>query len=178
MRVILRINGWFVYGLAFFAVGLIAAMMLGICGEIGLRALGFPSLIGLVELTEYALFISTFFAAPYLLRVNQHIRVDILVARIDPATARRLEHGVLLIIIAISLIVGAIGTGILIDSAREGRLVFKDLIIPQWTLDWVIPLSSFVMALQALELLLDLRRESPHHVPGEIVSGLDPTEQP
>ena len=33
-------------------------------------------------------------------------------------------------------------------------MIFKDLIIPQWWLDWIIPLTSLVMALQALEMLI------------------------
>ena len=77
------------------SVALIAAMMIGISAEVILRIFGFPSIIGLIELTEYALFISTFFVAPYLLRTNEHIRVDIVMSRVDPALARRVECGVL-----------------------------------------------------------------------------------
>ena len=63
-------------------------MTIGISAEVILRMFDFPSIIGLIELTEYGLFISTFFAAPHLLRTNEHIRVDIVMSRVDPATAR------------------------------------------------------------------------------------------
>ena len=49
---------------------------------------------------------------------------------------------------------GVVGTSMLIDSIREGTLIFKDLIIPQWWLDWIIPLTSLAMGLQALEMLV------------------------
>ena len=40
------------------------------------------------------------------------------------------------------------------ESIRQDTLVFKDLIFPQWWLDWIIPLTSLAMLLQALELLV------------------------
>jgi TRAP-type C4-dicarboxylate transport system permease small subunit len=61
----------------------------------------------------------------------------------------------------------------LIGHVRDGTLIFKDLIIPQWWLDWIIPLASFIMALQALEMLTEAIRspagishEASEHVPG------------
>jgi TRAP-type transport system small permease protein len=152
MHTLLWLNGWLVRTLCVLAVALVAAMMIG-----------FPSLVGLIELTEYALFISTFFVAPYLLRTNEHIRVDIVMSRVDPVAAKWVECGVLLIIMLISLVTGIVGTTIMLRSAREGTLVFKDLIFPQWWLDWIIPLTSLAMLLQALELLLKPYR-APHPV--------------
>jgi TRAP-type transport system small permease protein len=158
MHTLLWLNGWLVRTLCVLAVALVAAMMLGISAEVILRFFGFPSIIGLIELTEYALFISTFFVAPYLLRTNQHIRVDIVMSRVDPVAAKWVECGVLLAIMLISLVTGIVGTMMMLRSAREGTLVFKDLIFPQWWLDWIIPLTSLAMLLQALEMLIELHR--------------------
>src|SRR5713226_9210505 len=119
MRVLFRLNGWLVHALCALAVALVAAMMLGISAEVVLRMFGFPSIIGLVELTEYALFISTFFVAPYLLRSNEHIRVDIVMSRVDPLAAKWVECGVLVVIMAISLVTGIVGAVIMLRSARE-----------------------------------------------------------
>lgn len=180
MRAIFWLNGRLVQILCALAVLLVAAMMLGISAEVILRMFGFPSIIGLIELTEYALFISTFFVAPYLLRTNEHIRVDLVVARLDAATARWLECGVLATIMAVSLITGVIGVILMIRSYQSGTLVFKDLIFPQWWLDWIIPLSSLAMFLQALEMLVDLVRKPPAIVHGatEGVPGIRPEELP
>ncbi|MET0868456.1 MAG: TRAP transporter small permease subunit [Pseudorhodoplanes sp.] len=180
MRTLFRLNGWLVQSLCVLAVLLVAAMMVSISAEVILRIFGFPSIIGLIELTEYALFISTFFVAPYLLRTNEHIRVDLVVSRLEPAAARRIECGVLAIIMSISLVTGVIGTMILIKSYQGGTLVFKDLIFPQWWLDWIIPLSSLAMLLQALEMLIDLVRLQPEvvHASAEGVPGIRPDELP
>ena len=180
MRAVFQLNGLLVHVLSVLAVLVVAAMMLGICAEVILRMLSFPSITGMIELTEYGLFVSTFFVAPYLLRTNEHIRVDIVMSRVDAATARRVEYGVLVTIILISLITGLVATSLMLANARDGTMVFKDLVFPQWWLEWIIPLTSLAMALQALELLILLYRD-PHpvtHQPSEHVAGLRPEEMP
>lgn len=180
MRAVFWLNGQLVRMLCVLAVLLIAAMMLGISAEVLLRMAGFPSIPGMIELTEYALFASTFFVAPYLLRTNEHIRVDLVIARIDPSKARMVECGVLVVIMAICLITGIIATILMVRSYQAETLIFKDLIFPQWWLDWVIPLSLLAMLLQALELLVTLVRTPAGGVllPAEGVPGIRPEEMP
>ena len=180
MRAIFWLNGQLVRMLCVFAVILIAAMMAGISAEVILRMAGGSSIPGMIELTEYALFASTFFVAPYLLRTNEHIRVDLVIARLDPAKVRVIESGVLVLIMAISVITGAIATILMVRSYQEGTLIFKDLIFPQWWLDWIIPLASLAMLLQALELLIALLRQPPDGVPLPVegVPGIRSEEMP
>src|SRR5215471_7130319 len=141
MQLLFRLNGWLVRTLCALAVALVAATMRGISAEVILRMFGFPSLIGLIELTEYALFISTFFVAPYLLRTNEHIRVDIVMSRVDPITEKWVECGVL---------------------------------------DWIIPLTSLAMLLQALEMLVTLARtpHPVHHDESDFIPGLRSGDEP
>jgi TRAP-type transport system small permease protein len=181
MRLIFRLNGWLVRILCVLAVLVIAVMAIGVSAEVILRMFRFPSIVGLIELTEYGLFISTFFAAPHLLRTNEHIRVDIVMSRADPATARRVEYLVLISIIGVSILTGFVGSVILIKNLQAGTLIFKDLIIPQWWLDWIIPLTSVAMALQALEMLatnIAAGRAVVSHVASEHVPGTRPEEMP
>jgi len=180
MRLIFRLNGWLVRILCVLAVIVIAAMAIGVSAEVILRMFSFPSIAGLIELTEYGLFISTFFMAPHLLRTNEHIRVDVVMARVDPQTARRVEYAVLVSIIAVSIVTGLVGTGILVNHFQAGTLVFKDLIIPQWWLDWIIPLTSLAMGLQALEMLIAQfgSSEPVDHDPSRHVPGIQPGELP
>jgi TRAP-type transport system small permease protein len=173
MRLIFWFNGWLVRILCVVAVIVLAIMALGVSAEVILRMFKFPSIMGLIELTEYGLFISTFFVAPHLLRTNEHIRVDIVMSRVDPVNARRVESLVLATIIAVSVVTGVIGSMILYANVRAGTLIFKDLIIPQWWLDWIIPLTSLAMALQALEMMIAninapsaVSHEASEHIPG------------
>src|SRR4029079_15126897 len=126
MRLIFRLNGWLVRILCVLAVLAIAVRAIGVSAEVVLRIFKFPSITGLIELTEYGLFISTFFMAPHLLRTNEHIRVDIAMSRVDPAPARAFEYFVLATIIAICVVTGVVSTSMLIDSIRDGTLIFKD----------------------------------------------------
>lgn len=180
MQIIFRLNGWLVRLLSVLAVAVIAAMTLGISTEVILRMFAFPSIVGSIELTEYGLFISTFFVAPYLLRTNEHIRVDIVMSRATPETARRVELGVLAVIMLISVITGVVGAAIMLNNARDGTLIFKDLIFPQWWLDWIIPLTSLAMMLQALEMFVALwnTRHPVSHDASEHVPGIRPEEMP
>ncbi len=180
MRLIFRLNGWLVRILCVLAVIVLAVMALGVSAEVILRMFKFPSIMGLIELTEYGLFISTFFVAPHLLRTNEHIRVDIVMSRVDPVTARRVESLVLATIIAVSVVTGVIGSMILFNNIRAGTLIFKDLIIPQWWLDWIIPLTSLAMALQALEMMIaNINSSAPvSHEPSEHIPGIRPGELP
>jgi TRAP-type C4-dicarboxylate transport system permease small subunit len=180
MRLIFWLNGWLVRLLCLLAIVVVAAMAIGVSAEVILRIFGFPSIVGLIELTEYGLFISTFFMAPHLLRTNEHIRVDIAMSRVSPATARRFEYLVLGAIIAVSIVTGFVGTVILVTSVHDATLLFKDLIIPKWWLDWIIPLTSLVMALQALELMIaEAITQAPvSHEASEHVPGIQPGELP
>jgi TRAP-type C4-dicarboxylate transport system permease small subunit len=180
MRLIFWLNGWLVRILCVLAVLAIAVMAIGVSAEVVLRIFKFPSITGLIELTEYGLFISTFFMAPHLLRTNEHIRVDIAMSRVDPATARAFEYFVLNSIIVVCIVTGAVSTSMLIDSIRDETLIFKDLVIPKWWLDWIIPLTSLVLGLQALEMLVAHSYSSapPSHDPSEHVPGIQPGELP
>jgi len=179
MRLIFRLNGWLVRILCVLAIGVMAVMALGVSAEVVLRMFKFPSIMGLIELTEYGLFISTFFVAPHLLRTNEHIRVDIVMSRVDPVTARRVESLVLATIIAVSVVTGVIGSMILYANVRAGTLIFKDLVIPQWWLDWIIPLTSLAMALQALEMMIaNINAPPASHAASEHIPGIQPGELP
>jgi len=180
MRLIFWLNGWLVRILCVVAVVVIAAMAIGVSAEVILRMVSFPSIVGLIELTEYGLFISTFFMAPHLLRTNEHVRVDIVMSRVDPANTRRVEYFVLGAIIAVCVITGFMGASELIQSIREGTLIFKDYVIPKWWLDWIIPLTSLVLGLQALEMLVAHARSTapPSHEASEHVPGIQPGELP
>jgi hypothetical protein len=72
------------------------------------------------------------------------------------------------------------GASELIQSVREAVLIFKDLVIPKWWLDWVIPLTSLAMGLQALEMLVAHAKSSTpvSHDPSEHVPGIRPGEMP
>lgn len=154
MRTLFRLNGHVVTVMSWAAVAMIAVMMLAIAFEVGLRIARVGTVAGLIEGTEYALYFSTFLAIPGLLRSGEHIRIDIVVARLPPAQQRLNEVLAALAIIAVSLVLLWYGTKLTIDHIIDGRLIFKDVVFPQWWLDWVVPLAALTTGLVALERLM------------------------
>jgi hypothetical protein len=73
-----------------------------------------------------------------------------------------------------------VGTMIMLANASDGTLIFKDLIFPQWWLDWIIPLTALAMTLQAFELMdkLRLSMRPVSHEGAEHLPGIRPEELP
>jgi len=151
-------SGWLVHALCVLACRLDRGNDARISAEVVAADFGFPSIIGLIELTEYALFMSTFFVAP-IFCAQRAVRVDIVMARIDPASAQWVECGVLATIMLISLITGIVGASHG-ASARE-RTCCQGLDLPAMVARLDHPLTSLAMLLQALELLVTLYPRLP-----------------
>lgn len=158
MRTLFRINGHAVTLMSWGALAMIGVMMLAIVLEVGLRIASAGAMPGLIEGTEYALYFSTFLAIPGLLRSNEHIRIDIVAGRLSPAAQRASEVFAALAIIAVCAVLLWYGAKLTIDHIIDGRLIFKDVVFPQWWLDWVVPLSALATGLVALERLLAPQR--------------------
>lgn len=87
-----RVFGRF-YALIGVLVGLtIGGFALSISIDLGLRLLEWGNIAGLQEVIEYLLFAGVFLAAPWLLRLNAHVRVDLVVGNLPGGLARLLER--------------------------------------------------------------------------------------
>src|SRR5687768_5124749 len=86
-----------------FALALGALIFL-MCLDIAIRNLRIGTLPWLIELTEYAMYAGTFLAAPWVLRLGSHVRVDALLTMLPKRAAARMEQIVDLVGLAISLV--------------------------------------------------------------------------
>jgi TRAP-type C4-dicarboxylate transport system permease small subunit len=115
-----------------------------------LRNLGFGTLPWIVELSEYSLPAATFLAAPWLLRQDQLVRVDTLVA----VAPRRVGFALKLIVdimgLAISLVFVRYTLAVIADARRLKGLVIKTLVFPEW---WLFLPLIFCSVLLAVEFL-------------------------
>jgi TRAP-type C4-dicarboxylate transport system permease small subunit len=100
--------------------------------DVGARALRLFSIPLALEATEYMLYGLTFFGAPWLLREQGHIAVEIVVERL-PAGARRLVQrvadGLGATICALLLVYSC---RVLWSSYRSGTMVQKSFVFPEW----------------------------------------------
>lgn len=145
------------------ACGAIAALTFGlmsvlVTADVILRNLNIDFIPASVEITEYMLMIATFIAAPWLLYLSAHIRVDVL-TNLMPLPVQRLLN---IVCDLIGLIVCGILTQqslmVLFDAHQQGSVVFKELIFPEWWLSVPLLIGAALLSLEfARRLTLDLR---------------------
>ncbi|MBL8662622.1 MAG: TRAP transporter small permease [Candidatus Odyssella sp.] len=134
---------------------LVLAMTALIVADVALRNLFNFTLPASVELTEYAMFFASAFAAPWLLRRGQHIRVDIVVVRAPPRVGWIMEIACDLIGLALSLLMTWYGFAMVLRSWRGGTLVVKNLVFEEWYILWPLPVMFLLLA---VEFVFRLRR--------------------
>jgi TRAP-type C4-dicarboxylate transport system permease small subunit len=130
------------------AAALVLAMTSLIIADVVLRNVFKTTLPASVELTEYALFYSAAFAAPWLLRRGQHIRIDVLVARVPPLAGWIMELLSDLIGLALSLLLSWYSVAMVLRSIRGGTLVVKNLIFAEWFVLWPLPLMFVLLSME------------------------------
>jgi TRAP-type C4-dicarboxylate transport system permease small subunit len=154
-RLLDRAVGLLVGGFGLLAGLVIGLMALAISAEVVMRALGLPPFGWTLELAEYGLLVVGFLGAPWVLRTSDHIRVDVVLRSVGPATRGRL----LMAGNAVACLTCAVLTVYAFQAAHEafarGSLIFKNLVIPQWPILAILPLG---MALLALEFLSRVAR--------------------
>ena len=127
---------------------LVFAMTALIVADVVLRNFFRVTLPASVELTEYAMFFASAFAAPWLLRRGQHIRVDVVIARAPPLTGWLMEILCDLIGLALSLLMTWYGIAMVFRSWRSETLVVKNLIFAEWYVLWPLPVMFLLLAVE------------------------------
>ncbi|MCF8043430.1 MAG: TRAP transporter small permease [Desulfarculaceae bacterium] len=142
------------------AAGLIFLfMMVAVCVDVVMRY-WFQSPMGwVVEVCEYLLLYVTFLGAAWLLRKHGHVRVDLIYFYLSDRSIARLKFITAIagtVACAILFIIGCQST---IDAFIRGNPEIKTLSIPKWTLLWVIPYGSLMLAIQFARQVLEHRQQ-------------------
>lgn len=142
------------------ACGLAAGVIIGVVSivivlNVMSRNLGFGSIYGTVEGSEYAIAAATFLAAPWVLYHGAHVRVDLLQQALPQPYRNFLEMAINLLGALISLCFGyfLLATGT--DYLNRGTMVYKSFVFPEW---WTFLLPVLCFALLTLEFLRRLWR--------------------
>lgn len=114
---------------------------------IGRRFFGLPGAWA-VELSEYTMLYLTFLLAPWVLRQDGHVSVDILVSRLSPRI-RFLFSLITGLAAAIAcLVLFWFSLEVAVESYQRGIILRKMLQVPQYVLLAVIPLGSLFLFLR------------------------------
>lgn len=141
--------------MATLAAALIALVTIGIGAEAIMRSLNLGLIHGIVDFAEHAMFCIAILPAPWILAQNGHIGVNLLTSSLPAIIARAVETVTDLVCLTVCGIITFYGIGILIQSYQRAELIFQELIIPEWWLQWQVPLA---FALLSVEFALRLAR--------------------
>ena len=143
--------------LARLAAGVFACVAVLIPIDLVLRNAFDAPIYGLLDAIEYGLLAATFLAAPWVLSINAHVSVDLLVATLA-GRARRLAD-------ALANLVGAGAAAVLlwfavvaaVQSIERGTMIRTAFVIPEW---WVLAVAPVSMVLVLAEFARRLLRAS------------------
>ena len=139
---------------------LIAFIAVIISLDVIMRNVGLGTLPWMLEVSEYAQFLATFLGAPWVLKLGAHVRVDVVVGGLPDRLGRALEMLGDTIGLLASLVILYYALAITTTSLREGAMVIKILIIPEW---WVFTVVAFSALLLIVEFVCRIWRA--HYAP-------------
>jgi C4-dicarboxylate transporter, DctQ subunit len=145
------------YGMAYLAGLLMAAMMVIITLDVVLRNLGYQSSAHFFTFTEYALLAVPCLGAPWLVREKGHIYVEILLMALAPRRRAVLTFFIGIICVAVCAVVAWYGFAVTIGDFVQNEKDVRSLDMPRWIVVGFIPLSFTMMAGEFLRFLV--RRE-------------------
>lgn len=141
------------------SIGLFA---LAISFDLVMRLLSVGSLGGVQEIIEYALFAGVFLAAPWVLRLGGHVRVDLLVSSLSSRASRVLDRLLDLTGAAICIALVFYGTINLRDAYNFGSAQMKYFNVPEWWLLAVFVVSFILLTIEFLSRIIrggDVKQE-------------------
>lgn len=145
-----RSFGILLTGLAVLSAAILAAITLVIPLNVLLRNLGMPVIYGALDAIEYGLMAAAFLGAPWVLRQNAHVQVDLITHGLPPRSRRKVILAACLLGAATCAVLGWAGLQALMQSFARGSMVRTAFTFPEWWTLTVLPLS---MALCTLEFL-------------------------
>jgi len=135
-------------GLAACAAVLLGASALAITLDVVGRNVGLGTVPWILEVSEYVLPLATFLVAPWLLRRNEHVRLDVLL-RAWPW----LNHVTNVVGVAVCAVLVLYGVRTILNSAQQGAMVFKSVVFPEWWLYAPVPLCFGLLAVEFVRRL-------------------------
>lgn len=137
----------------------IGILALAIPTDMLFRSLDIGSRPWFSEVVEYGLFTGVFLSAPWVLSINAHVRVDLVLTSVSSRVALCLH--LLLDICGFLICAGFIWFGLIgaIDSVEFESMIRRSLVIPEW---WLLSVFIFSMALLCCEFALRIYNDVCH----------------
>lgn len=160
MHLFLRSFYFLVNTCAVLAAICVALLIVIIGAEAIFRSLGWGLFPGVIDLSEYALFVIAVLGAPWLLARDRHIKVSFLSANLKGVSKKTAEWIVNLLLLFICGVIFYYASIVLVDSFMRDEFVYKELEFPDWWLQWQVPLSMLLMAIEVILRMAKVEREA------------------
>lgn len=133
--------------------------------NIFLRLLGLSTVEWVGEVAEYAIYVGAFAAAPWVLRLGLHVRIDILSKTLPRAGARALDLFADTVGLAVCLFIAYFSGGAAYNAFESDSAIYKSLVIPEWPLLAVIPASFLLLAIEFVLRIVDSKPDATEAAP-------------
>lgn len=137
----LAVISGFIFGLMAFFIG----------ADVFMRNVMESGMPWVIEATEYAMYVATVFAAPWVLREGSHVSVDVITSMLPQRYGRYVVLVASLLGSLICLIVFYYSAIATITAFERSSMVYKSFTIPEWWVNFFVP---FGMALMTIEFFL------------------------
>lgn len=127
---------------------LVVLIAIAVSLDVLMRYLFAKTYAGLFEITEYSLLWITFLGAPWIMKNNGHVRVDLIVNRL-PSRKRAI-----LAVISDGISIFLLSTmtwytaGLTLHDYRTSFTLSGILMAPKWPIESIIPIGFFLLLLQ------------------------------
>jgi TRAP-type C4-dicarboxylate transport system permease small subunit len=119
--------------------------------EVILRSFTKLSITWVIEFSEYALLFITFLLAPWLLKRSQHVKVDLVVSKLNPGPKALLNSITSIIGAVICLTVTWYGSSVTWDHFQNGYMITEGYIVfPSFSIMLIIPVCSLLLSIEFL----------------------------
>lgn len=143
-----KINDFIVDGMAVIAGIILLLTMFLISYSILVRFFAESPMPWVMEVSTYALLYITFLGAPWLLKHNGHVGVDLIVGRLTKGKQAAMELFTSSIGLIVCVVVFWFGLMATLDALSRNIMIINMLAIPRYQLLAVIPLGGFFMVVE------------------------------
>jgi TRAP-type transport system small permease protein len=140
------------------ACACVIALSVGMTCDVIMRNVGWGSIPGVLDASEFAVMLIAFLGAPWVLRHGGHVQVDVFTQMVPPRLQRTLQFLCETIGIAVSGML--LAYGIVLGSAAysENARVIRTFIFPEWWVYAVVTLSAAMLLIEFVRRLFRLAR--------------------
>ncbi len=103
---------------------------------------------GFFEITEYSLLWMAFLGAAWLMRINGHVRVDLILTRLKPRPQTIINIVSSIICMIVFAIIVWYSVKITLHDYRVGFVLPSLLTPPKWPVEIIIPIGSLLLLIQ------------------------------